>query len=149
MLKHTHPNDVVPAILIVMIGLVAVIIGMTYALHPGRDSLSSAFSVPSQEAVKDDTESFLKAGEKAYAVADDVPAFLSETAGENGHKYLRADDLRGVAEMVAEGRAVLLPRGTALKILDHAVFSDRINARVLDGDSAGKEVWLERVHLKR
>lgn len=78
---------------------------------------------------------------------NEVLVAVDDSAEERLLKYSRAMDATGVAQLVAQGRVLVAPAGTRVRIISPRTLT--VEARILDGKYAGKEVIVINEFLQR
>jgi hypothetical protein len=106
-------------------------------------------TTPRQATQPESVPAFVDPGQLAYLV-DDTDAFRGKTALEEGAKVLAARDDIGFHQMLNNGQAIVVPKGTTVKILsyDQSTGYDFREVRIQDGIYYGEAVWVIRLMLR-
>jgi hypothetical protein len=122
----------------------ATIVTVIILLAPGAPHGSSSPSTPSlQQAIATGETGRLSNGLANVVVAVDVAAL------DDIIKAAVANDNEGIAIIVLQGRAFIVPQWTKVRVIGHAGFMyDKTQIRILSGPNRGLSGWIPNEFVK-
>jgi len=112
------------------------------------DTSNSSDNSVSEDAFSDNTDA-LVAGHVGIIVNNSgdkgAPAANTKEDFNEMVKYANAHDMEGWAQMTYQGRMVMLPVGTRIRIISNGWYC---RIRVLDGNYAGEEFYISDVFIR-